>query len=500
MAKRKELAVVYLGMGLKIWPTMKILSRGWAGIRAALILTALLAGSGCQTPEKSKPSAAREMQLGPPALAVESFQAAWEILRDTHFDTNFNGLNWDEVRERYLPRVKEAKSQAEVREVLQEMVDLLGVSHLMIIPGTAPVAASVARSTENPGEPTAPNSPNPAPMPTPTRSRSGSLGIEVRPVDGKLVVFRVEPESPAAAKGVRPGTVIFSIDGEPAIDSSLREATEREREFLNWHHAADLLRGAAGEECVLEIDNGAGRKTIRVTRARERGELSQLGNLPPLYTRVSTNDLATASGKKVGYLRFNLWLLPAVETINRFVDEYRNADGIVVDMRGNLGGIGGMVMGVSGHFVNERASLGKMILRDNELNFTAFPRRVDGAMNPTNTFQGRLAILTDAISLSTAELFAAGLQEMGRARVFGQTTGGQALPALSDRLPNGDLLYHAVADFKTPKGRRIEGNGVVPDEVVPLRIEALRAGRDEPLEAALRWMDSAPQAGVPGVR
>jgi carboxyl-terminal processing protease len=61
-------------------------------------------------------------------------------------------------------------------------------------------------------------------------------------------------------------------------------------------------------------------------------------------------------------------------------------------------------------------------------------------------------------------------------------------------LPNGDLLYHAIADFTTAKGKRLEDAGVTPDEVVPLRISALRAGRDEALEAALRWMDSAPQA------
>jgi carboxyl-terminal processing protease len=92
------------------------------------------------------------------------------------------------------------------------------------------------------------------------------------------------------------------------------------------------------------------------------------------------------------------------------------------------------------------------------------------------------------------------MQELGRARIFGQPTGGQALPAVSDRLPNGDLLYHAVADFKTPKGRRLEGNGVIPDEIVPLRIEALRAGIDEPLQAALRWIDSAPQAARTGLQ
>ena len=179
--------------------------------------------------------------------------------------------------------------------------------------------------------------------------------------------------------------------------------------------------------------------------------------------------------------------------VDRFIDANRNSDGIIIDLRGNLGGIGGMVMGVAGHFVNERASLGKMKMRENELNFVAFPRRVDLQMRPTNTFRGKLAILTDAVSLSSAELFAGGMQELGRGRVFGEATGGQALPAVSDRLPNGDLLYHAVADFTTRKGRRLEGNGVVPDEVVPLKLEALRAGRDEPLEAALRWIDSAPQ-------
>lgn len=424
-------------------------------------------------------------------MAVESFQAAWEIIRDTHFDTNFNGLNWDDVHAKFLPRIQAARSQDEVRDILQEMIQGLGHSHLMILPGSLPVKASAeaqaAVSTNRaPAEGTAPGGN------TSTKGRLagiGTIGVEVRVVDGKLVVFRVEPGSPSEQHGIRPGAVILSIDGEPAVDKSLDKLGERQREFLNWHRGVELLRGSIGEDCALEIDAGDGKRRLKVPRVHETGERAQLGNLPVMYTRVATNDFTTSHGKQVGYLRFNLWMMPAVPLVDRFIDAYRNADGIVIDMRGNLGGIGGMVMGVSGHFVNERASLGKMKLRDNELNFMAFPRRVDSQMHATNTFQGKLAILTDAISLSSAELFAGGMQEMGRARVFGQATGGQALPAVSDRLPNGDLLYHAVADFTTPKGRRLEGNGVTPDEIVPLRIEALRAGKDEPLAKALEWMD-----------
>ena len=82
------------------------------------------------------------------------------------------------------------------------------------------------------------------------------------------------------------------------------------------------------------------------------------------------------------------------------------------------------------------------------------------------------------------------MQSIGRARVFGQTSMGQALPALFDKLPNGDVLIHAWGDFVTGTGVRIEGRGVVPDVPVALTRESLLEGRDATLEAALAWIDS----------
>jgi carboxyl-terminal processing protease len=96
--------------------------------------------------------------------------------------------------------------------------------------------------------------------------------------------------------------------------------------------------------------------------------------------------------------------------------------------------------------------------------------------------------------MSAAEIFAGGMQAVGRARIFGESSGGQALPAVWDKLPNGDVLYHAVGDFVTAKGRRLEGQGVVPDEKVELKREDLLAGRDAPLEAALRWIGEQKKA------
>ena len=127
-----------------------------------------------------------------------------------------------------------------------------------------------------------------------------------------------------------------------------------------------------------------------------------------------------------------------------------------------------MMMGISGHFVGERKTLGVMKTRENELRFVANPRLVSAAGERVEPFAGPVAILVDAMSGSASECFAGGMQSIGRARVFGQTSMGQALPALFDRMPNGDVLIHAYGDFVTADGTRLEGRGVIPDEVVPL--------------------------------
>ena len=148
-----------------------------------------------------------------------------------------------------------------------------------------------------------------------------------------------------------------------------------------------------------------------------------------------------------------------------------------------------MIMGLSGHFLRDRVSLGVMKMRENELQFFSNPRLVAPDGRRVEPYRGPVAILTDAISLSAAEIFAGGMQSIGRARIFGQTSGGQALPAAWSRLPNGDILYHAMADFTTPDGTRLEGRGVIPDELVPLSRQNLLAGRDQPLEAAIQWIE-----------
>jgi carboxyl-terminal processing protease len=99
-----------------------------------------------------------------------------------------------------------------------------------------------------------------------------------------------------------------------------------------------------------------------------------------------------------------------------------------------------------------------------------------------------VAILVDAEAASTSEIFAGGLKDLGRARVFGTRTAAAALPSVIERLPNGDGFQYAIANYISEGGKPLEGIGVQPDEEVKLSREALLAGHDSVLDAALEWI------------
>jgi carboxyl-terminal processing protease len=249
----------------------------------------------------------------------------------------------------------------------------------------------------------------------------------------------------------------------------------------------------------LIFEDGAGRATpAEIERRRETGQPAVVGNLPPMPVRVQADARQTPRGGTAGVIHFNVWMPAADPLFQQAVDRFRSFDGIIIDLRGNPGGLAAMVMGISGHFLTDRKKpLGTMKTRDTTLNFPPNPRLVSATGERVEPFKGPVAILVDAMTGSASECFAGGMQSLGRARVFGQTSMGQALPALFDKLPNGDVLIHAYGDFLTADGTRLEGRGVIPNVTVPLNRDELLAGRDATLEAALAWIDTnrAGQAG-----
>jgi carboxyl-terminal processing protease len=142
-----------------------------------------------------------------------------------------------------------------------------------------------------------------------------------------------------------------------------------------------------------------------------------------------------------------------------------------------------MAMGVGNWFINEpNQKLGTLQTRDTSFKFVLNPR--------AERFTGPLAILVDRHSASTSEILAGGLQDLKRARIFGTRTAGAALPAQIVRLPNGDGFLFAFANYISEGGKVFKGRGVHPDAEVPLQRQALLAGKDAVLDAAVQWIQS----------
>ena len=403
--------------------------------------------------------------------ASETFEAAWRIVRDSHFDPNLNGVDWSAVRTELGPRAAAARSVGELRAVLREMLGRLGQSHFAVIPGAS------SAGDDEPG------------------GGAGSPGFDVRLAGGDLIVTEVEPGGAAAASGVRTGWKLIAADGLAAghaLASLPDSLTPRLRHVEAWRLVQNRLRGPVGSTARLTFEDGAGEQmSVQVPRGAESGQPVTVGSLPTMFVRLDSRVHATPAGRSAALVRFNVWMTAVDGPFQRAVDAHRRSDGFIIDLRGNPGGLAAMLMGIAGHFIDERLALGVMKLRDNELRFNVNPRRVSAGGERVEPFAGPVAILVDGLSGSASECFAGGMQSVGRARVFGQRTMGQALPALFSRLPNGDVLIHAYADFVTADGTRLEGRGVIPDEELPLDRSALLAGRDPVLEAALAWIDRA---------
>jgi carboxyl-terminal processing protease len=404
----------------------------------------------------------------PAGMALATFDTVWARVNRTYYDTAFLNTRWVALRDSLRPVAAQAKTNDELRGTLQVMLGGIGTSHFGIITRESSPAlnADEAIASANPG----------------------AIGLQMRAIGDQLVASRVEEGSPAWRAGLRPGMSIIKI-GNTVVATTMQQVQAianpdvRKQTMMGVVMQANTRVNRAPGDSIA-IDFGSGPRYVVAEKAP--GQMSKFGNLPPMSTRVEAYE-RRVDGKRIGVIAFSVWMPTAVAQIDSAVDRFRDADGIIFDVRGNPGGVAGMVGGVAGHVVDSQYVVGTLIQRGATLSLRANPRRVSTKAERVTPFAGPVAVLIDPLSASASEFFAAGLQGWGRARVFGETSAGASVPALMGRLPNDDVLLHAIADHKDSKGRRVEGVGVIPDVVTPLNAASLAAGRDDALDAALRW-------------
>lgn len=458
-------------------------------LAAALTLVVCAAPSLAQQtpPTASARVAPAAAQPSPDDRRREAFEIVWRTVKETHFDPTFGGLDWDAVRTEFAPRAAAARTDAELHWLLQQMLNRLGQSHFTIIPPES-IPPPPADEDEDEGddegdgdEAAGEDSREPTPEQVAAGERlSHGIGIDVRILDGQVVITRVQPDSPAARAGLRTGYVVRSVDGR-SVRGVLRglEHAAAYQPALRHHLPAELLvnyfNGPDGSLARLSYTDARGRlRRAAVRRARLSGELAPpFQSLPAQFYEFETRRLRG----RIGYIRFDMFAAPVLEKFCAALRSMSDAPGLVIDLRGNRGGLLGLIYGMGGLLVERPASFGVMRMRGAAMEFRAFPQR--------RPYTGQVVVLIDRSSASASEIFAGGLQESGRALLVGEPSAGMTLPSTAKELPTGAVLQYAIADFETARSRRLEGVGLKPDVEVRLDRRTLLAGRDAQLEAAL---------------
>jgi carboxyl-terminal processing protease len=424
---------------------------------------------------------------------TETFEIVWQTVKENHFDPSFGGVDWDAVRAEFAPRAAAARTDRELHLLLQQMLNRLGQSHFNIIPPEA-IPSLESEETDDAdadGDSAAEEKPRPRGSLYMAEHLTYGIGIDLRVLNGAALITRVEAGSPAARAGLRTGFILRSIDGQTlaSILRTIKRAAVFEPAARNQIPAeilVEYVNGTPGTSVHLAYLDARNRlRRAVVPRERLKGELSPTFQaLPAQFVEFESRRLR----ERVGYIRFNLFVAPVLDKFCAALRSMKDAPGVVIDLRGNRGGLLGLIYGMGGLLETRPVSFGVMRTRAGWHDIVVIPQR--------SAYRGQLVVLIDAETQSAGEIFAGGLQESGRAVVVGERSAGATLPSAAKELPTGAILQYAFADFVTPSGNLLEGHGVTPNVQVKLSRRPLLAGRDPQLEAALDTIETRSDSQV----
>ena len=282
------------------------------------------------------------------------------------------------------------------------------------------------------------------------------IGATVNMIDGKVVVVRPLPNSPAVQAGLREGDTILEVD-----DVSLEGKTLIE--------AITLIRGPKGTSVKLLVQREGVTEPFTVEVTRDKVELLTVESrmLDDNIAYLSLSEFNAVSEQKVH------------EALQGLLKN--NPRGLVFDLRGNPGGYLQMSVEIAGEFLPRDA----LVLTDRERDKPEKEFRVRGDGLATEI---PLVVLVNGNSASASEIVAGAIRDHKRGVLIGEKTYGKGSVQNTHALDDGSSLRVTIAKWYLPNGDNLDGNGITPDIEVPLTADDIAAGRDPQLERAVAYL------------
>ena len=281
------------------------------------------------------------------------------------------------------------------------------------------------------------------------------VGMNVEEDRRGLKVLRVFEGSPAGRAGIGEGDLILAVNGRSIAGVNSEVATGR-------------IKGPSGTRVRLEVFTPGDERprTVSVERAR-------------IEVPVATGRIVRRDGHKVGVVELISFSSGAHGLLRRQIQDLldKGAEAIVLDLRGNGGGL-----------LSEAVLASSIFIEDGEIvsvRGRARPERVEDAEGDAIDEGVPVAVLVDGGSASASEIVTGALRDRGRATVVGARTFGKGLVQEVERLSNGGVLDLTVANYYLPGGETIGRDGIKPqvrarddrsterDEALPVALDAV---------------------------
>lgn len=271
------------------------------------------------------------------------------------------------------------------------------------------------------------------------------IGVYIKEEDGQIVITETIKNGPAYRAGIKSGDIILAIDGQDIKGLSTREVVE-------------LIKGEANTKVKIKIQRGK-EKPKEYTLNRENIKVKT----------VEHNKI----NKDIGYIKLSQFSQYSHQEMKDALKELdkQNISSIILDLRGNPGGLLDEAVDISRLFIPEGPIVHVKYRGDNMVTYYSNLKKP----------KYKLVVLVDKNSASASEIFAGAVQDRKAGTVIGTPTYGKGTVQQIISLPRGDGMKLTIAQYLTPNKRNIDGKGITPDIIV----ENKDGEKDIPLQKAI---------------
>ncbi len=327
--------------------------------------------------------------------ASSIYKTAWEIINEKfYFKSKINLNNWKDKFENKIDDLNDAHNC--ISKLLKELDD----------PYTKFLSKEEFKEEQN-------------------IINSTLTGIGVKLSSQKPFVLDVLAESPAQKEGIVPGDYIVAINDKGTNN-------------LTGSQTAELIRGPVGSPLTIKLKRGGGILVKTITREELK------------FKAVSGQLL----NNNIALIKIDSFIPENTSTLFRDeITKFMSADGIIIDLRNNSGGLLKNAIEIADMFLAE----GKIVSTINLTN------TVNEYANSSQSYNSDIVILVNENTASASEILTSALKENKRAIVIGERTFGKGLVQEIVKLPDDSALHVTIASYLTPSGNNINKKGVIPD-------------------------------------